>query len=445
MIEAATIADIRLLASQLSDVPALRRWAHPQLGDPFLHQGIEILLKHIERFKYDRTPGSKLPRANAWRPYRFAIQDVIFAATAIRHSQELKCTEVDVFLTDDFIEGYDEYAATRALALLLLSEAFRCGVPLALRFTGNVEGGRVPRALLQLAQRQGIRIPDPQAGWLRPAEGSQLYAALTGFPQTLRLRIQQLTDDGLLSIERACYMIHHGVWTVPEVEGLIRGSPYPDLILNGNPQPEQRHIYHHVKIHTRAAILGGYLDRALLVRHSDTVGDAATNAEPRPGVYGGDKDMDGNPKQEVEDDERNLGIAFDEHLFARIYNCPADQDPAPIPDWFAARQRPTAFPRAIEPGHELVALLRPRDVGGLAHHLAEDIDQARQEAPRRHTGAVVALLVPQDFQELPDGKRQELIKLAATAEIAVLVCPENAKTLDDYAREKLKRSRILPE
>lgn len=262
MSNVATIEDLQLLGPELRLKPSLRKWAHPQLGDPFLRQGIEVLLRHIDRFGYDRAPGAKLPRATVWRPYRFAVQDVVFAATAIRHSQELKCTEVDVFLTDDFIEGYEEYAATKALALLLLSEAFRCGIPLALRFTDNVAGGRVPRALIQLAERQGIRIPNPQAGWLRPAEGSQLYAALTGFPQPLRRRIQELTDNGLLSIERACYMIHHGVWTVPEVEGLIRGSPYLDLILNGNPQPEQRHVYHHVQIHTRAAILGGYLDRA---------------------------------------------------------------------------------------------------------------------------------------------------------------------------------------
>ena len=86
---------------------------------------------------------------------------------------------------------------------------------------------------------------------------------MCGFTGQLRSRIDALTRDGLLAIKRACYLVQHGVWSHHELEGLILGCPYPDFVLNGDIQPESRHLYAFVQGHARTALLGGVLDRAI--------------------------------------------------------------------------------------------------------------------------------------------------------------------------------------
>jgi hypothetical protein len=61
----------------------------------------------------------------------------------------------------------------------------------------------------------------------------------------------------------------------------------------------------------------------------------------------------------------------------------------------------------------------------------------------------VAVVVPLDFNDLRTERQHMFLEQAAQANngvgIWLLVCPETARTLDGYAREKLNRSRVLPE
>lgn len=420
-----------------------------------------------------------MPRANAWRPYRFAVQDVIFALTSIRHAKEHNSIEVDVFLAFDpkyltpdddppgeVPDGHDLYpyeplAAAKALTLMLLSEAFRCGCPLRLRFTRNVERtederkvqeerhedrGRVPFAILQLAQMYGIDGVDAESGVLEAGQGGMLFRRLTGFPPELDTRIEELAGQGLLTMERSCYLVQHGVWSVPELEGLIRGCPYPDLVLDGEVQPEQRHLYHHVQVHTRTALLGGVLDRALSARDHSTE-NSAEGESSNPGSAAG---------KDVEDDDRQLVITYDPDLIARRYRLsPSENDPMPVPRWVPFTRRPSTgdecdqptgwdSPTEIPRDTDFVALLRARDEAGLLHHLADDI-VAAEKFLQREPGAVVAVVVPLDFNDLKPEPQAALLRKASEARVILLVCPETTRTLDGYACDKLNRSRVLPE
>lgn len=455
------------------------------MGDtaPFVAHQINLWAKHVDEFGYTRKPGDKMPRANAWRPYRFAVQDVIFAITAIRHAKESNSVEVDVFLAFDpkyadvVPEGhslypYEPLAAARALTLMILSEAFRCGAALRLRFTHNVERtdderatqerdktdrGRVPAAILQLAAMHGVTGIEAESGVLKPAQAGPLYAALTGFPANLADRVRGLADQGLLSIERACYLVQHGVWTVPELEGLIRGCPYPDLILDGEIQPEQRHLYHHAQVHARTALLGGVLDRALLARDAEYTGSVtgklksvkgrAEGATPTINSVAG---QPAKPGLDVEDDDRDLLITFDPDLSARRYRLGVkESELLPLPDWrpFAARDGAPPWKDRVPRDGELIALLRPRDEAGLLQYLEADIAAAAGCA--RGADDCVAVVVPLDFNDLRTDRQHMFLEQAAQANNGVgvwlLVCPETARTLDGYAREKLNRSRVLPE
>jgi hypothetical protein len=460
--------------------PEVRRREVFKAAAPFVRHQMEAWIRHVDDFGYTRKQGDKMPRANAWRPYRFAVQDVIFALTALRHAKEHNCIEVDVFLAFDpkyrmpdddppgeIPDGHDLYpyeplAAVKSLTLMLLSEAFRCGCPLRLRFTSNVERsederkaqenrkenrGRVPFAILQLAEMYGIEEVDAESGILAADPGGVLFRRLTGFPPDLDRRIEELAGQGLLTMERACYLVQHGVWSVHELEGLIRGCPYPDLVLDGEIQPEQRHLYNHAQVHTRTALLGGVLDRALAARDHTADASVAGN-EAKPGPAAG---------KDVEDDDRQLIISYDPDLTARRYRlAPPETDPMPVPRWAPFPRRAGGqgrggkdapswtFPTTIPPDADLIALLRARDEAGLLHHLADDISAARA-CREREPGAVVTVVVPLDFNDLQPEPQTALLRKAAEARVGLLVCPETARTLDGYAREKLNRSRVLPE
>lgn len=432
------------------------------LANPHIKRGLERIIKYTEDFKYERKPGDKMPRANAWRPYRFAVQDVIFAATVIRHAKESNCIEVDVFLTAepfydpekfpdvtaDRLFPYEPLSAAKALTLMLLSEAFRCGTDMMLKFTKEVEGGPIPMAVLQLALRHKIFIPDIESGILRPPEARRLYAALTGFQEKLDYPMQKLQNQGLLSIERACYLVHHGVWSAPELEGLILGCPYPDLVLDGEVQPESRHLYHHAQIHTRTALLGGVLDRALLARdHPYNEAPAEGMKRPKGRADSSDVRTDSQkPGKDVEDDERDVLIEFEEGLSARLYRLgPREVDNLPLPDWcpFADRGGHSDWKDGVSRQGKLIALLRPRDQAGMVQYLESDIEAARDCVKGEHD--CVAVVVPLDFNDLPADHQTDFLKQAHGAKVVLLVCPETARTLDGYAREKLNRSRVLPE
>jgi hypothetical protein len=445
----------------------------------YVNHEMKTWVDHVKQFGYTRTPGDKMPRANACRPYRFAVQDVIFALTALRHAKEYSAVEIDVFLACDpkyeslevIPKGQDLYpyeplAAARALTLMVLSEAFRCSGSLRLRFTNNVERtegerqqqqqeekkrnqGRVPLAIVHLAEALGVAGIDPESGVLEPAAAGLLYAFLTGFPPSLLGRIQQLAGQGLLSIERACYLVQHGVWTIAELEGLILSCPYPDLVLDGEVQPEQRHLYHHAQVQARTALLGGVLDRALQSREAPFDGKLSEPLKTIKGrVEGGTPQADqvnGKPApagRDVEDNDRALKISFDAELCARRYELAPIEFDWNLPAWqpFAARGKLAGTP--IGRVDTLIALLRPRDAAGLRLRFAADLKIA---ANASGPGRVVALVVPQDFNDLLELEQKELVKSADAASVALLVCPESARTLDGYAREKLNRSRVLPE
>ncbi len=467
--------------------PEQRRNLATQQMSPYIVHQMNAWMKLVDDFGYTRTQGDTMPRANAWRPYRFAVQDVIFALAAIRHAKEANAIEIDVFLAldpkyaDEVPQGHDRYpyeplSAARALTLMVLSEAFRCGVPLLLRFTNNVERtdderrqqesmrqnrGRVPALIMQLAALHGIGGIDADSGEVRPAQARQLYVALAGFPDNLRSGILQLAQQGLLTLERACYLVQHGVWTVPELEGLIRGCPYPDLILNGEVQPEHRHLYHHAQFHARTALLGGVLDRALLARDATiTLAQAANEPKPVKGrAEGASCEPDTvagqpiKPGKDVEDDDRDVIISFDADLIARKYKV-ADTEPEPlcIPPWrpMALHDGEPAWVNGVPRESTLVALLRPRDEAGLAQYLNSDLERAA--ACSQSEQCPVAVVVPQDFNDLQvedqrqfSNKATQLSNQPGNHGVWLLICPESVRTLDDYAREKLSRSRVLPE
>lgn len=249
------------------------------------------VLKYHDEFHYDHATGGKLPRNHDWRPYRYCIQDVLFGATVVCHLREANCLQVDVFLTAKIPE-YGPLAGALALTSFLLSEAYKCGGTMEIRFTNNVEDGQVPQELQSLAHQYEIVFSQASVGKILPGEAKALYAALTDFSPSLQQKINELEHIGRMKMARACYVVNHGVWTKEQVEMIVLGSERPDSVLGGLTQPRQWHLYQHDLIHARAALLAGMFERLLEQRlHID-----------------GDIDYD------LEDDIRHVEIWFDGNL-----------------------------------------------------------------------------------------------------------------------------------
>lgn len=384
--------------------------------------GFKRLAWHVgespQKLGYNHATGGKLPRNHIWRPYRFCVQDVLFGATVVRHAREYNCLEVDVFLTAE-VPQYEPDSGTRGLAIFLLSEAYKCGGSMEIRFTENVEGKQIPLALCQLAEN--IDSPfEPESkkqGRISPQESRNLFANLTGFSQDLKEHIDQLDTQGRLSIERVCYSVHHGVWTLNEIESIVLGSPYPDIVLSGEIQSEQRHLYSHVLFQARSALLGGFLDRKIALReHIDESGAAF----------------------DLEDDERNVIVEFESAIYAKWYSCP--DETMPIPWLFGEKDY------SVNPNDNIVVLIRARDAMGIKQCLSSDIDLVGERA-MQSIGEQYFVLVPFDFNDpsISDNERQALINRAQSKLVGIIVCPESTFTLDTEVRKRLLSSRIMRE
>ena len=395
----------------------------------------EYVLSALERFQtivnergVERKPGEKLPRATELRPNRFCVQDVVLSIWAMRHRKDEADIFVDVFLTSEVYNQntgetgfYDEFSGATAAALTILSEAYRVGAPLRVSFGKSVEDGKVPLDILRLAARHGISIQDAEHGRISANEGRELYLALTGFRSPIRQAIHMLHQRGLMSPERAAYIVHHGVWSLPEVEGIILCSRYPDLVLSGDVPPEQRHLYQHVVTQSRLALMGGLLDRSLSKRND---GDASTQGK-EPGL-------------DAEDDERNLDIRTHARFLGREYVLLAGPvaDQLPLPKWGSVSQTPLA------PGERLSVLLRPRTSASLDAHLEKDISQAGLRWEQEPKPKCVALAVSFDFNDLPLARQQHFFQLSKEKSVILLICPESTRSLDQMAQKKMTASRI---
>lgn len=397
-----TVQELRMLAPSFESYifDRLRPW--------------DVLDRHIndyqKRFSYDHHRGGKLPRNHDWRPFRFCVQDVVFGSTVVRHSRDENCLEVDVFLPAE-IPNYEPLAGALALTLFLLSEAFKCGGSMEIRFTERGGHRGIPISMRQLASRGGVSIAGSNR--IAPSEAKFLYLALTGFSPELQAQLEALDEKGKLNSIRACYVVHHGIWSREQVEMILLGSALPDVILSGDVLPHSRHIYQHCLLYGRAALLAGGLDRCLQNRDQGA-GAAETKIT------------------QLEDDLRKIDSQFEGEAFARVFQC---SDPLVVP-WLrgeTATKLPANTPFRV--------FVRARDETDLRRHLGADLILAKQSVVETEYPAFV--LIPSDFETLPSAVVSNFVREAKALGIELMIAPEFVVNLDAEAAQKLARSRII--
>jgi hypothetical protein len=393
--------------------------------DKSRQEGIKKLRDHVQsfsnQFNYDHASGGKLPRNHIWRPYRFCVQDVLLGATVVRHVKGDNFLEVDVFLTE-VVPPYEPDSGVRGLVLFLLCEAYKCGGTMEIRFTENVEGGRVPEKIQELAKRLKVPIPEKSltARRLTPRDARALFAALTPFSPAAFARISELE----LSIERACYEVQKGIWSLSEAETILQSAANPDRLFSGGAPSEQRLLYTQDILYGRSALLGGYLDRALSYPQRDLI----------------------DSNLEVEDDERPLKIQWVPTAHAKTYQCsPApseSNDHLQLP-WSAEGSRVST---QFSFDQQFAIIVRGRDSVELCQSLKQDFQLAYEFG--QNFKMPIFILFPYDFYDtdvLEENLRMEVIEAANRSGIGLLICPETTLSLDAQVQQRFNLSRIIRE
>ncbi len=368
------------------------------------------LAKHAGSLSYEHG-GGKLPRHHVWRTYRLMFRGEVLAATAIQHSKWHNCLNVDGFITAG--TGDDEHRVwTRAAVLFLLSDAFKSGGTMQLRFMPSVNRGSVPDAMVELARSYGIEFANANQGIVSPHESIQLYLELSEFSPQAKQRIEQLNDSGLLSIPRACYLLHHQIWSRDELEQLLISGPYPDLILGKRVEPLFRHLDHYARQHMRHAIMGGMLGRVLRYREQSD---------------------QGNRVRCEEGDQWHWDSTYDATMNAVIFQS-MESIPLMPPSWAVDNEWPE-----MKPNTRLVAILRAASASKLVLQLSDDL----QVAAKRKIDAAdetLAIVVPFDYWTLASSVREEIQRRLKSANIYLAVCPDSISGLDAEVRKRLSQS-----
>ncbi|MEA3359192.1 MAG: SMI1/KNR4 family protein [Thermodesulfobacteriota bacterium] len=383
--------------------------------DHWFNQGLKRLDYHMGElsYGYDHKDGGQLPRSHAWRPYRFCVQDVILGITTIRHDRKYNRLEVDVFLTARIPE-YKEDSGCRALTLILLSDAYKSGGSMEIKFSEHVEGGKVPYELCELASSLGVNLSHIKNGGITPKEAKELYLSLSGFRDDVSKQIMELEGEGKLRAASVCYAMHHGVWTAPEIETILFSSRFPDTILTGSFPAEAWHLFHHDLFHGRNALMGGYLDRKLTGREHNV-------------QEGGEEVV------EMEDDERAVDISFDPESCVKIYRIEENEEGVGIPWLYNDINKPL-----IAPGESLKVLLRARDEQNL--NLLFDNDLQKAIGLKSVNGDMVCIMVPGDFKRL---EMVEICRKASDNNIGIIICPEFLNQLNQEVSRRFEAVKVM--
>lgn len=398
-------------------IPAKQKEDRSHGADPWFLRGLSRLKWHMEHlpYQYDHKIGGKLPRSHLWRPYRFCVQDVLLGITVIRHDTRYNRLEADVFLTAQIPE-YEADSGCRALALILLSDAYKSGGSMEIKFTDHVEGGRVPRELCNLALNLGVSLNHSEEGGITPKEAKALYLALSGLRPEVREKIMAMEAERRLSAASVCYAMHHGVWTAQELEAILFSSRFPDSILRGSLPPEAWHLFYYDLFHARNALMAGYLDRQLMKR------EHVLSKEE-------------NAIVELEDDERDVEIEFDSDSCAKIYRLSQGEKDVLIP-WLY--RMPEGL--LLSPDQTFWVLLRGREPEDLQRSLDADLTQAIELKQRTGLQDIVCIMVPADFKRL---ETPDIAERAAEKGVSFVVCPEFVNQLDQEVNRRFELVRVM--
>lgn len=353
--------------------------------------GVAVIDRMARKYKAEYVSKSVRPRGNVLRPVQLACQNVVIGLAAIRHDPTFDGLRVPVYLTCE-VPHVATHEANRAMAALILCDAFQNGGTMEIRFGDHRAPSHIPPGLARFSRTVDVPLGSDDPKCITPAEARKLFTAVTLMPDDLRLRLDGLIDRGVISPERACYVLMAGVWTAIEFDYVLATSARIDSITRGG-APFDRRGARQAELETcRAAAMLGTLHRYLA--NTDSAGADGVR------VF---EDQSANVSWNVNDDHGAVGIVS---------------------------ERPFTVPwQSIE--HQSAADTRVERMICVPRGLPTTIDFALTHSLKeRFPDTAIALLVPADMATL------------VPSSIPTMLCPERLGELDTGIERRLATLRV---
>lgn len=241
----------------------------------------------------------KRPKDFVLRPVRLACQNAIAGLAAFAHDSSFDGMAVLAWQTCE-LPHVGTHEANRALAALMLCDAYQSGGTMEIRFdrpaqldsklgsTLNYKGHpemAVPASLRRFGRTVDLELGAEGPAFISPAEARQLFLSVTPMPGGLERRVHEAVSRGLASPERLCYTLLAQVWRDVEVDFLLATSERAGEILRGGANWEFRSQRQAEAQLARAALMTGMLHRRFDTKDAAGAADEARVLEDsRAGV-----------------------------------------------------------------------------------------------------------------------------------------------------------------
>src|ERR1035437_1867615 len=139
----------------------------------------------VREYAHNENEGKVPFKARDWRVHRCCVHDLVVGLTAFKYNETFNGIEVDVFITTDHPD-YEEGHGTKAIMTLILSDAYRNGTSMEVRFTrfDSKERTRVanniPRNLVHTLNSFGIKLQKQGEGIITHDESINIFSSLLG-------------------------------------------------------------------------------------------------------------------------------------------------------------------------------------------------------------------------------------------------------------------------
>lgn len=411
-----TVADHDLIRNAATDWKPILEYLRP------------IAPKDEHGAPYDHQRGGKLPRAKAWRPYRLTMRNALLAVISLRYSREDNCIDVDICAAAEptWLKPREVW---RAIVLFILSEAYKSGSSMAIRFQSREgdrrrhppQAGQCPPAICELAMECGVPLRNADEGYWTPKESRSLYVALTPLSAGLRSELIEFDQMGRLSAPRVCYFVHRGIWTSHELDVLIRGSRYPEITVAPDLYAEHRRFHGLALEDARRAALAGVLHRALT----------------RSPVQ-----LDGERMLEREDENRKLDCNFLPEWGACEIRTPQR---LALVDWVLKTVRLCSAPvNSLEPGKSLLVLIRPHIGERFLSHLNLELEQLSSFFRTQEETPLLRILAPFDVGDIATSRLEAAFAPWSQRGVALWCAPDDLAAIDQRALRCLTQMSVTP-
>jgi hypothetical protein len=360
--------------------------------------GLEAMKRIAAAFSVHDDDGTRAKLYEV-RPIRLAVQNVVIGLAAVRQESTYDALAADAWQTCE-APHVNAHEGARGLLALTLTEAFRAGGTMEIRFDRHPER-RVPAMIQQFArvQRVDLAMSDPVS--IAPAEARQLFFAVTRVPDVLRSRIDIATRAQAITPERACFLILAKIWSPIEMDMILGLSERAPSILKGGADPLERLAAQAEGDVCRAARMIGMLWARL--SNAETETDSATRF--------------------MEDARVLVDWVIDEEEGAIVFT---SSRPCSVP-WVVCGP-----PVVVPAGVPLVVV--PRAFANEQSAAVAERVAKRIAGPSGALAPVAATLQPRD--------QTSTAARDGSSPVLELVCPDNLAELDREVEAKLQKCRV---